>query len=462
MHSTSTTRVSVESGGTGVAAHVGLHALGTFADQLGLGASLSKRITPRGERMPLHDRGKVLVQMALVLAGGGEACSDIEHLRTQSDLFGSVPSDTTVFRTFHELVGAFRDCLAPALAEVRAKVWKKLDKDPSKPVTLDIDASIVEIHTESKECAAPTYKGGFGFFPMFCFADLTGEALASQLRPGNDGANTVSDHELVLDRAIAQLPERIAKGHRPGDDATLASRQVIVRADAAGCTAGFRDACRARNVTFFVTARTSAQLSAAIYETSVIDSMWTPSVTVDGELRDDAAVCEMTELMDMNDMPKGTRCIVRREPLHQGAQRSLFPSLEYRYWGFYTDCDGDPVELDAMMRAHARVENHIQRLKDSGLCRMPVFEFRGELDVAAGGCSRRRPRPLVPAALSSRHLARRQAQGASLGALPRTGALGEKRTQHDRAHPQGLADGRGPAWRLSAHRTAYLTLLFVS
>ena len=103
MQSTSTTRVSVEPGGTGVAAHVGLHALGTLADQLGLGASLSARVTPQGERMPLQDRGKVLVQMALVLAGGGESCSDIEHLRAQSDLFGSVPSDTTVFRTFQEL-----------------------------------------------------------------------------------------------------------------------------------------------------------------------------------------------------------------------------------------------------------------------------------------------------------------------------------------------------------------------
>ena len=38
-----------------------------------------------------------------MLAGGGESCADIEHLRLQEDLFGSVPSDTTVFRTFHEI-----------------------------------------------------------------------------------------------------------------------------------------------------------------------------------------------------------------------------------------------------------------------------------------------------------------------------------------------------------------------
>ena len=102
MQNTSTNYVKVESGGSGVAAHIGLHTLGALADQLRLGTSLSSRIAPRGERMPLHERGKVLAQMALVRAGGGESCADIEHLRAQEAMFGSVPSDSTVFRTLHE------------------------------------------------------------------------------------------------------------------------------------------------------------------------------------------------------------------------------------------------------------------------------------------------------------------------------------------------------------------------
>ena len=74
----------------------------------------------------------------------------------------------------------------------------------------------------------------------------------------------------------------------------------------------------------------------------------------------------MTDLLDLSELPAGTRCIIRREPLHPGAQRSLFPSLDYRYWGFYTDCEGTPVDVDNQMRAHAHVEEHIQRLKESG------------------------------------------------------------------------------------------------
>jgi hypothetical protein len=156
----------VEPGGTGVVAHVGLHALGSFADRLGLGDALSSRIPWAGGGFPVHDRGKVLVQMALTLAGGGESCLDIEHLRIGEDLFGSVPSDTTVARTFHEIGSSTRSGIAEAMAERRAEVWSRSSATTgTEPVLLDIDASLVEIHSEHKEGAAPTFKGGYGFHP---------------------------------------------------------------------------------------------------------------------------------------------------------------------------------------------------------------------------------------------------------------------------------------------------------
>jgi hypothetical protein len=376
VNATSALRVVVEPGGAGVVAHVGLHALGSFADRLELGDSLSSRIPATGERAPIHNRGKVLVQTALMLAGGGESCADIEHLRLQGDLFGSVPSDTTVFRTFHELAPSTRSGIALAMAEVRAEVWKRSSATTgSAPVILDIDASLVEIHSENKEGAAPTFKGGYGFHPMFCFADATGEVLAALLRPGNATANTVADHVQVLENSVAQLPAEIALGHQVGDDPALVHRPLVVRADSAGCTEGFLAACRERNVGFFVTARSNAQLTGAILDAVGLEGVWEPAIGQDGDTREGAAVCEVTSLISDPKLPEGTRCIIRREPLHPGAQRSLFPSLDYRYWGFYTDQEGDPVELDATMRAHAHVERHIQRLKDSGLCRFPFVSF---------------------------------------------------------------------------------------
>jgi hypothetical protein len=294
----------------------------------------------------------------------------------QPGLFGSVPSDSTVFRTLHQLSEETRTSIEMAMATVRANVWSRSAATTgTAPVILDIDASLVEVHSENKEEAGPTYKGGYGFHPMFCFADATGETLASVLRPGNAGANTVADHVVVLDKALAQLPADIARGHGVGDDPTMATRTVVVRADSAGCTEGFLSACRERNVTFFVTARSNAQVTQAIFDAVGLESVWGPALGHDGQVRPGASVCELTSLISDHKLPQGTRLIVRREPLHPGAQRSLFPSLEFRYWGFYTDADGAAAQLDATMRAHAHVEQHIARLKDSGLCRFPFTNF---------------------------------------------------------------------------------------
>jgi hypothetical protein len=376
VNGNSTRRVVVEPGGTGVVAHVGLHALGFFADRLGLGHALSSAIPWSGNGVPVHDRGKVLVQSALMFAGGGESCLDIEHLRIGADLFGSVPSDTTVARTFHEITPETRSSIAGAMAEVRSAVWRRSSATTgSSPVILDIDASLVEIHSENKEQAEPTFKGGFGFHPMFCFADATGETLAALLRPGNAGANTVADHVTVLDAALGQLPAEIAAGHHVGDDADNVQREIVVRADSAGATSGFLAACRVRNIRFFVSARSNAQVTAAIFDAIGVEEVWLPALAQDGEQKDGSAVAELSSLIDTTKLPTDTRLIVRREPLHPGAQRSLFPSLEYRYWGFYTDRDGDPRELDRTMRAHAHVEQHICRLKDSGLTRFPFTGF---------------------------------------------------------------------------------------
>jgi hypothetical protein len=63
----------------------------------------------------LHDRGKVLVQVALMLAGGAVSCADVEQPRLGEDLFGWLLPDTTVFRAFHELTPATRWAIAKAV-----------------------------------------------------------------------------------------------------------------------------------------------------------------------------------------------------------------------------------------------------------------------------------------------------------------------------------------------------------
>jgi len=242
-------------------------------------------------------------------------------------------------------------------------------------VVLDIDASLVQIHSANKAGTGPNYKGGFGFHPLFCFADATGEALAGLLRPGSAGANTMADHFTVLDAAVAQLPVEIATGHHAGDESAKVRRAVQVRTDSAGCSTRFAAGCRSRNIGFAVVARSNASIHKGISRIQRDESRWLPARRRTGDSAQRSHVAEITDLVDLTGWPAGTRLIVRREHLHQGAQRSLFPSLCYRYWGHYTDNTGTPVELDAHMRDHAHVEDHIKRLKDSGLERFPFTDL---------------------------------------------------------------------------------------
>lgn len=368
MNANSAANVVVEGGGDQVVAHAGLHALASLADRIGLGDELSRPFsTPVG-----HDRGRVLVHAMVMLAGGGEACSDIERLRAQPALFGEVASDSTLYRSIRSVDADILEELRMAAAAVRRGVWSRSAATTgTEPVVLDLDASLVEVHSENKEGTAANYKRGFGFSPMFCFADATGEALGARLRPGNATHNSIADQLEVLDDSIDQLPDEIAAGHRPGDDPGEVRRPVIVRADSAGGSRNLCAAFRARNIGFAVVARSDAQIQAAISVAADDDARWEPALTQTGETRTGAWVADLTDLVDMRGWPEGTRLIVRREPLHPGAQTSLFPSLEFRYWGHYTDQDLPPVDADVFIRAHAHVEDHIRRLKASGLERFP-------------------------------------------------------------------------------------------
>ena len=278
MNGTSTRRVVVEPGGAGVVAHVGLHALGAFADRLGLGDALSARIPWTGERAPLHDRGKVLVQTSLMLAGGGESCADIEHLRLQEDLFGWVPSDTTVFRTFHEISPQTRSGIALALAEVRARGLAP-QQCHARGMTRCSWTSTPpwSTSTPSTRCRLP---------PPSRAAMASTPCSASPMPPARrshrccvratPGPTPWPIMWWSSTTPSSSCPPRSRSVTDSGDDPSLVQRDVIVRADSAGCTEGFLAACRERNIGFFVTVRSNAQLTGAIFAAAGMEEVWTP------------------------------------------------------------------------------------------------------------------------------------------------------------------------------------------
>ena len=77
------------------------------------------------------------------------------------------------------------------------------------------------------------------------------------------------------------------------------------------------------------------------------------------------------------------RLIVRRVKPTPGSQLALF--VNYSYYGFITDRDGETLELEADHRRHAEIENAIRDLKYGvGPEPSPVGPFRRQRRLAGG------------------------------------------------------------------------------
>ncbi len=96
----------VTTGGKGVVAHVGARLLCELADELSLSEQLSAAMAPTKQRRRGHDRGEVLVDLAVALADGATAISDLRVLCDQPALFGEVASVPTAWRTLESIDGA--------------------------------------------------------------------------------------------------------------------------------------------------------------------------------------------------------------------------------------------------------------------------------------------------------------------------------------------------------------------
>jgi Transposase DDE domain group 1 len=366
--------------GRGVVGHAGARLLADLADATGLTAAFGDALAPLRVRQSGHDPGRVAVDLAVMLADGGEAIADLAVLRNQADLFGPVASDPTAWRLLSDLDGTALARLRSARAQAREVAWAQAAETrsglpdstaagvPVPGIVLDLDASIVICHSE-KESATRTWKKTFGYHPLFCFLDGSREALSGLLREGRAGSNTTADHITVLDQAIAQIPD----AHRYGTP-------ILIRSDSAGCTQGFLAHIRTlREAGIDTCFSVGVAITEPIREAIRQAGDWTAALDTDGEPRDGAQICEITGLVPADGYPEGTRFIVRRERPHPGAQLSLFDTIEgMRHQVMATDTppgNGSIQYLEARHRAHARVEDRIRTGKDSGFGRFPSRVF---------------------------------------------------------------------------------------
>jgi hypothetical protein len=353
-----------------------------MADRSGLTGALSETLAGLRERNAGHDPGRVLTDLAVLLADGGRAISDLAVLRDQPALFGPVASTATAWRVLDKIDSAVLDRIRSARAVAREQLWAQR-AELTGPLAghraggrvwpglrIMLDATLVTAHSD-KESAAPNFKGGYGFHPLTAWLDNTGEGLAAILRPGNSGSNTAADHITVTDLALAQIPDAYRHGV-----------PILVSADGAGATREWLAHLRAQretgvNLEFSVGFTMTATVQAAIL--ALPKKAWTEAVNADGGLREGAHVAELTGMLgDLTaaGWPERMRVIVRRERPHPGAQLRFTDADGWRFQAFATDTPaGQLAQLEARHRAHARVEDRIRCAKNHGLGRLPSRHF---------------------------------------------------------------------------------------
>ena len=352
------------------------------AELTGVSAAMREALSAWRKPTAVHDRGKVLTDVAVALALGGDCLADAAIIRAEEGLFGAVASDATVSRTISALAKDAERVLAAVAAArkaARAQAWAMAGDDAPNhavsvddPLIVDLDATLVTAHSE-KEQAAPTFKRGYGFHPLCAFLDHgpdgTGEALALRLRPGNAGSNTAADHIAITRDALAALPSISAS--RPG-------RKVLIRADGGGGTKEFLGWLTRRGVSYSI-GFTLPDRMPMLYQ-GVPEQAWQAAVDADGDVRDGAGVVDLTGVLrfqgHLDGWPAGMRVIVRRERPHPGAQLRFDDVDGYRLTAFATNAvRGQLAVLELRHRRRARCEDRIRIAKDTGLRNLPLQGF---------------------------------------------------------------------------------------
>jgi len=356
-------RTHLEVGEDAVVSLAGASLLTTTARVLGLDRALSKQMSAWTPFGATHDTGKIVRDVAVALAVGGDCPADIAVLRGQPRLFGTVASDPTVSRRIDALAGDVERAsaaLRAARAQARALRLKWAPLRDDRPLPVDIDATILVAHSDKAD-ATPTYKRTFGHAPLLAYLDHgaggTGEPLAVKLRPGRANANDAADNITVLREALSQLP---ADEHK----------RVLVRTDAAGGTHAFLQACTELGLEYSVGFAVTAPVAAALAKLRT--RSWTPAYDGDGVQREGADVAELTRLLDLTGWPPGMRVIVRRERPHPGAQLRVTDIDGHRITCFVTNTrKGQLAALEQRHRSRARCEDRIRCGKDTGMRNLP-------------------------------------------------------------------------------------------
>jgi hypothetical protein len=352
----------------------GLACVGQLARSAGLVELIDAELASERRAGPFKRRrrgvsgGELVVSLAESQLVGGECFEDIEDVRADEAgapfrAVARVPAAATAL----QLAKRFRRCLCQAaergLARAGARLDRALGRNPGEPVTIDLDATVLEVYGRGKQGASRNRAGRLSFAPHLAFWAERGRALTGELVAGNRERLPAGQAAVICRRALKLLPA----GHGP----------VTFRVDSAYYALELLQALRAKQARFTV----SVPRTGAMWKTleRIAEDAWRPAIDMDG-----AEVAETTYT------PDGWK----REPLRLIVRRRCFAARElsasprarrlktihpdqlqlalegklasvYGYSFILTDLPGQPAAaVEHFHRRRAQIE---ERLKDAKL-----------------------------------------------------------------------------------------------
>ena len=303
-----------------VVAHAGSRLLCDVADSVGLTDGLSAAMAPTKTRRRGHDRGRVLVDLAVMLADGGEAISDLAVLRDQ-------PACSVRWRRSRPRGARSRRSTTPCWRGSRshARVRGLRRGGRNGPGVLCDRHRRDARHRAFRETRRGTDLQAWVRVPS---ADrVSGRDRRSARREASSRQRRVG-HRFGSRRGARRRARSTAcrsrerSGDRPG---RLGWAHTRVRRRVPGPPCPVRDrASPHRRHRKSPRRRGRITLAAGDHRRRHRE-------------RDGAEVAEITDLVDLSRWPEGTRTIARREDPHPGAQLTFTDIDGHRFQVFVTD-----------------------------------------------------------------------------------------------------------------------------
>jgi hypothetical protein len=354
--------------------YAGLAVTGELARRLRLVELIDAELQVERRARPVKVRrrglspGQLVVALSECQLVGGEFFADVEEVRadeagTVLRTVGQAPSAPTVLQRAKDFRRVHCQRVERACARVGEHLDRALGRDRQEPVTIDLDATGIEIYGHRKQGAARNRQGQLSYAPHVAFWAERGRALTSELVGGNREKLSGGECARIAARALQLLPA----GHGP----------AIFRIDSAYYQLELLERLRAEGSPFTVSAPRSQAMWRALAE--IPEEAWQDAIDMPG-----AQVAE-TSYRPQGWKHEPLRLIVRRVPFtaeeiakRQGSRRikTIHPdqlqlALEgklasvFGYSFILTDIHWQPaVWIEHFHRHRAQIE---ERLKESKL-----------------------------------------------------------------------------------------------